>query len=88
LKKFEKKQIYFYRTISKAEIDFVVEKSYKKYLLIECKYRNKKSSIPVVMKNFEDYYGVSQKIIITKDYLEKSDNVFYIPAFLFAFIDL
>jgi hypothetical protein len=40
------------------------------------------------MKNFEDYYSVSQKIIITKNYLEKSDSVFYIPAFLFAFIDL
>jgi hypothetical protein len=40
------------------------------------------------MKNFEDYYGASQKIIITKNYLEKDDNVFYIPAFLFAFIDL
>jgi predicted AAA+ superfamily ATPase len=87
-KKFEKRQIYFYRTISKAEIDFVVEKSFEEQILIECKYRNKIWNIPVVMKNFEENYGVSKKIIITKDILNIQDNVFYIPACLFGFVEI
>lgn len=87
-KKFEKRNIYFYRTVSKAEIDFVVEVSYKNYILFECKYRNKKTRIPVVMKNFENSYGKSPKIIITKDYLDKDEDIFYIPASLFSFVHL
>lgn len=86
-KKFEKRQIYFYRTISKAEIDFVIEKSFEEYFLIESKYRNKIWNIPVVMKNFEENYNNSKKIIITKNILDFQENIFYIPASLFWLLD-
>lgn len=87
-KRFEKKQIYFYRTISKAEIDFVIEKSFEKYILLEVKYRNKNIPEPVVMRNFEENYWKQQKIIITKDYLWYKDGLYHIPATLFSFVDI
>jgi predicted AAA+ superfamily ATPase len=55
-KKFDKRQLYFYRTISKSEIDFIIEKSYEKYIIIEVKYKNKKENKPLAMKNFETNY--------------------------------
>ena len=87
-KQFEKKQIYFYRTVSKAEIDFVIEKSFEKYILIEVKYRNKKIPVPVIMRNFEESYGKHQKIIITKEYLSQEDDLYYIPAVLLPFMKI
>lgn len=87
-KKVEKKQIYFYRTIAKAEIDFVVEKKFGSYLLFEVRYRNKVTNLPVVMKNFEENYWKQKKIIITKDFISFQDDVYYIPACLFPFVQV
>jgi uncharacterized protein len=38
---YNKDQIYFYRTIAKSEIDFVIEQSYNSHLIMEVKYKNK-----------------------------------------------
>ncbi|PIE85183.1 hypothetical protein CSA08_03510 [Candidatus Gracilibacteria bacterium] len=84
-KKFDKKQIYFYRTISKAEIDFIIEKSYNSYISIEVKYRNK-VSFPKIIKNFDENYKTEKNIIITKDTLEKTGKNYYIPACLLSIV--
>jgi len=86
-KVYKKDQIFFYRTISKAEIDFVIEESYNSYILIEVKYRNK-VWLPKVMKNFEEKYGVNKKIIITKDLLNIVDDTYYVPACLLSFVEI
>jgi hypothetical protein len=38
---YDKNQIFYYRTLAKAEIDFIIEQSYNSYIAIEVKYRNK-----------------------------------------------
>jgi len=79
--------IYFYRTISKSEIDFVIQKE-NELLPIEVKYRNNVSKIPVAIKNFSNLYEnkINYKIIITKNYLKKEDNNLFIPYYLFGFV--
>ena len=84
---YKKDQIFFYRTISKAEIDFIIEEKYDSHILLEVKYKNK-VWLPKVMKNFEENYGICKKVIITKDILKKIENVYYIPVCLFSFIDV
>lgn len=86
-KKFEKEQIYFYRTISKSEIDFVVSKQYDLHTLIEVKYRNKPSA-PVIMWNFSQRYNTDKKVIITKDYFEVQKDIQFIPAYLLPFVEI
>lgn len=83
---YKKDQIFYYRTVSKSEIDFIIEESYDNYIAIEVKYRNK-ASLPLVMKKFEESYHTSKNLIITKDVLKRQDNTYYIPAVLFSFID-
>ena len=79
--------IYFYRTISKSEIDFIIQKE-NELIPIEVKYRNNISKIPVAVKNFSNIYKdkVNNKIIITKDYLKKEENNLFIPFYLYSFI--
>jgi len=84
---YKRDQIYFYRTVSKAEIDFVIEEKYNSYILIEVKYKNK-VSLPIIMKNFDENYPVNKKIIITKDLLLFKENIYYIPATLLSFINI
>ena len=83
----EKEKIYFYRTLAKSEIDFVLERKYQLYDLVEVKYR-KKVPIPVSMKNFEKKYKVQHKIIITKDICEYKDGVYFLPACVFGFVEV
>ena len=84
---YKKEQIYFYRTISKAEIDFIIEETYNSYIPIEVKYKNK-VWLPTIMKNFEENYWVSKKIIITKDLLKQEKSLYYIPACLLSVIKI
>ena len=84
---YKKDQIFFYRTVSKAEIDFIIEDGFESYIPIEVKYRNK-VWLPKVMKNFVGNYNVTKKIIITKDILQKEEDVYYIPACILSFINM
>lgn len=87
----QKDYLHFYRTVSGAEIDFVIEKENKKNILCEVKYRSK-ATLPLAMKNFQKRYPdlVDEKIIITKDLLKKDEDegVYYLPAVLLPFVDL
>jgi len=82
---FDFDQIYFYRTISKAEIDFVISTP-NLLVPIEVKYR-KISKIPVIMQNFSKQYDVDFKLVVTKDYIEREDKNLFIPFYLLWFID-
>lgn len=86
-KKYNKDQIYYYRTIAKAEIDFIIEESYNSYIAIEVKYRNK-VWLPIIMKNFNKSYWSNKNIIITKNILKQEDNTYYIPACLLSIINM
>ena len=89
LSQFQKDYLHFYRTVSGAEIDFVIEKENGKNILCEVKYRSK-VTVPLAMKNFQKRYPdlVDQKIIITKDLLKKENDVYYLPAVLLPFVEL
>ena len=85
LNKLYQDKIYFYRTISKAEIDFVIL-SGKEVIPIEVKFRNKVKTIPEVIKNFRKNYNVSKKtIIITKNQFKENNEVIFIPVYAFPF---
>ena len=89
LSQFQKDYLHFYRTVSGAEIDFVIETENGKNILCEVKYRSK-AVIPLAMKNFQKRYPdlVDQKIIITKDLLKRENDVYYLPAVLLPFVEL
>ncbi len=79
--------IYFYRTISKSEIDFIVRIE-DRLIAIEVKYRNKLWKTPISIINFEENYkNVSTKILITKNEIWISNNEYRIPFYLLPFLD-
>ncbi len=80
---YELDNIFFYRTISKSEIDFIVQKD-DQILPIEVKFRNKIMNMPVSINNFSKLYDdVKYKLLITKDDLKIDWNNIYIPYYLF-----
>ena len=84
---FSQESIYFYRTLAKAEIDFVVS-AQNAYLPIEVKFRNKvPKTLPVAMKNFQTRYPVCYPIILTKAYLHLDPNrsLVFLPCYLLPF---
>ena len=87
LNKFEEDQIYYYRTISKAEIDFVLSIQ-NELIPIEVKFRNYVKSMPVAIHNFVNTYSktAKRKIIITKNTLKFINNEVFLPYYLLPFI--
>ncbi len=85
---FESDYILFYRTKSGTEIDFIVKTENDKINLIESKYRNNPRAN--ALKNFKNKYPdtVKKSIVITKDFLDKKDGVYFIPATLIPFLEL
>ena len=84
--KFDHDEIYFYRTISKSEIDFIV-RAEDALIPVEVKFTNKKPSRPVALKHFAEVYeNAGTGVVVTKNHIIKSD--FYgIPAYLVPFVD-
>lgn len=84
---FEQEKIHYYRTTSGAEIDFIVELSYKKFLIIEVKYRPNPRLTPS-MRNFMKKYGDDFEIypiIVSKDTYSVEGNISIIPAPMLIF---
>lgn len=81
--------MFFYRTIAKAEIDFVICKE-KELIPIKIKFGKKKQEVPVVEKNFMKMYGkmVKKSIVITQDELRYEDNCIFIPVTLLPFVEI
>jgi len=87
MEQFPLEDIYFYRTRSGAEIDFLVAR--EKFYLIECKFRNR-PRVPKIFSNFCERYPEKQTIgiIITKDRLERREKVYFIPAYVLPLIKI
>ena len=83
-----KENTHFYRTISGSEIDFVIEKE-RGVILLEVKYRSN-VKLPLAMKNFVEKYSseAPKMVVVTKNLIKKEDNVYFIPAVLFPFVDI
>ena len=80
------KDLYFYRTIAGSEIDFIIDK--KALSLVEVKYRAKVNKRNLAFENFTKDVDAKRKIIVTKDYLAKEGGIYFIPACLFAFVEI
>ena len=86
--KFSDENIFFFRTVSKAEIDFIIQKE-NKLIPLEVKFSRKQTTLPVVMKNFNiNFQNIDKNIIITKNNLNYNEelNCFFIPVYLLPFI--
>ena len=80
--------IFFHRTVSKSEIDFIVN-SDMRIIPIEVKFTNKQPSLPLAMKNFsQNYENIYANILITKNQVMKENEFYGIPAYLLPFIEL
>lgn len=84
---FDRESIKFYRTISKSEIDFIVEgNGYK--IPIEVKSIKKEIKAPSSLKYFEKKIkNVPFSIIVTDDVLKKTADALYIPTTVMPFIE-
>lgn len=61
--------IMFWRTKSKAEIDFILHKNQNCIIPVEVKYKNiKKPTVPRAFRSFIDAYNPKYGVIITKEY--------------------
>ena len=79
--------LHFYRTVSKAEIDFVVSHQGQR-LPVEVKFRSGVSKQPQIMRTFSDKYAKGgANIILTKDYLHQEGSVYFIPTCLLGVLD-
>lgn len=83
------KNLFFYRTIAKAEIDFILCRG-NQVLPIKVKFGKKGQPVPVVVKNFmKTYSDVAQKaIILTEDELRFEKECIFIPVSLFPFLKI
>lgn len=83
------KHVYFYRTIAKAEIDFVA-KTEDGIVPVEVNFQENTKKKSVALKNFNKRYASKTKktIIITKDKLGMENNTLFIPVTLLPFAKL
>ncbi len=82
---FDKGNIFFYRTISKSEIDFIV-KSKDELIPVEVKFRQK-PKVPISIKRFKDKYNnVKKTVVVTKNILREEKQVYFFPVILLPFI--
>ena len=66
------------------EIDFIVDYGQTRDV-IEVKFQNKVSGLPVAMRNFTKKYNTQKMILVTKQDFKEEDGRFYIPLPLFEF---
>ena len=70
-------KLFYYRTISKSEIDFVLKVN-DKLVPIEVKFR-KKVKYPIAVENFIKKYECLKPVVITKHFFENNNNVVFLP---------
>ncbi len=78
--------LFFYRTVSKAEIDFILKQE-SRLIPVEVKFR-KKPAVPVIMKHFfSNYPGDTDfGIVFSRNLMERKDRVYFMPALLAGFV--
>ncbi|PCI24756.1 hypothetical protein COB57_03190 [Candidatus Peregrinibacteria bacterium] len=85
------KELYYYRTLAGAEVDFILPNQSGTYDLIEVKYRNKTKNTHSAFQSFireNPTHQIRYKILITKNELQLSGDILKIPACLFPFINM
>ena len=80
-------ELYFWRTQTKIEVDFVIKGENQELIPIEVKYRkSRKAQIPSGLRSFIVDYQPKKAFVITNDLLEKiklnKTIVYFLPAFL------
>lgn len=82
-------KLYYYRTISKSEIDFVAQVE-AGLVPVEVKFRPDFNRIPVAVRHFIKTYRNKTKkaVIVTRDYLRKEEEVYFIPFVVLPFLEL
>jgi predicted AAA+ superfamily ATPase len=78
----EEERFFYFRTISKSEIDFIVDSGEKK-AVVEVKFQNKVSSVPLAMRNFAKRYNTKKFVVVTKRSFKETEDAFFIPLYLF-----
>lgn len=81
--------LFFYRTIAKAEIDFILCLE-KEVIPIKIKFGKKKQKTPVVVKNFMSMYShlVKKAIVITQDELRFEKDCIFLPVTILPFLKM
>jgi len=80
--------LYFWRTQTQAEVDFVIKGERRQLIPVEVKYKKMKSAqIPSGLQSFIASYDVRKAFVITDDLLDqmnigKKTVVYFLPAFL------
>ena len=79
----------YYRTISKSEIDFIIQGE-SEMIPVEVKCRPNFNKVPVAVQHFRRTYQgkVKRAIILTRDYLAKDGDIYFIPFVVFPFIKI
>ncbi|GEM_PF-1808479 len=83
------KQLQFYRTIAKAEIDFVAHVDDNHVMPIEIAWRQGKQKASVAMKNFVKKYEdrVKQVVVLTQDDLRQEGKYLFVPVLVLPFLE-
>lgn len=81
--------IFYYRTVGGAEIDFVL-KSENGLCPIEAKFRKGAQKTPVAIKNFLKKYEKDSKLnlVLTQDYLHWEKETIFLPVVLLPFVKI
>lgn len=82
----KQKQIKFWRTKSKAEVDFILEKE-SKLIPIEIKRHLSRGEIPLSFRSFLEKYSPKKAYILSKDFelikKEKETKIYFLPFIRF-----
>ncbi|UCH97300.1 MAG: DUF4143 domain-containing protein [Candidatus Aminicenantes bacterium] len=83
------RSINYYRTVSKSEIDFILHQE-GVMIPLEVKFRKNVTRIPLEIKNFAKRYPgqTAKTLVVTRDYLHKEEDTYFIPYLVFPFIIL
>ena len=79
--------MFYYRTVSKAEVDFILKRG-QCLIPVEVKFR-KRLTVPVVMKNFISTYKehVEYGILLSQETFDQIDQVYILPVALADFLE-
>lgn len=86
---FCKEELFFYRTLGKSEIDFIIKKD--NFLTpLEVKFRNKPQEIPLSIKHFKARYekSIAKSIVLTKQEIKVKDDSLFLPVVVLPFIKI
>lgn len=81
-------ELYFWRTQTKAEVDFVIKGKQQQLMPVEVKFKKMQTpQVPSGLRSFISAYKPKKAVVITENLLEqkkvdKSTTVYFLPAYL------